>query len=301
MIPLAPICLNGPWRIVLSGDRTKIEDARDFPAQPPVSWQKIQIRPGKLFTDRDGYLGYWQQVEIPGSVVDELLRLAKARLVANSGEWVAQLDEELARRRTRHQPGSDWDQLGRDLVRAAEQAARDVEKPIAEIEEWDLRLLACFDERSLGRLRVALSGGEGLKIDRSAGTLRLALPLTRRDAAGLAAVANAYEAALVRLAEARPEETMLGVAARVRGSVRRSLAMTIDGDDSCTISLDLVPVLNDLFEVARADGAKRFADDANSWENAKAMTMAVRGWKGADVQEGVDVAKLRRDLSIPAK
>jgi hypothetical protein len=297
MIPVFPGGWDGPWRLVLSADHKKPADVDDWPAEPPVSWQKLQIRPGRMFTDRDGYVGYWHEVVIPGSVIDELLRLATARLLAHAGELIGTLDQELVRRGAGNAPVADWAELSRQLIAAVDAPVAERAVKLNDGAEWGRRVLACLDHGSLEGLRAALISGEGLRLARDGTKFRVTLPLSRRDATGMAALAKAYQVVLVRLAQDEPDNALLALAVRMGGS----LSMASEGDASCTVTLDPLPALNEFFELCRSEGAKRFAADAEARADANAMARAIERWNGAAIDAGVDVEKLKRELLTPRR
>jgi hypothetical protein len=302
MIPayILPFSFDGPARIELSDDHKRLKDVDVRGGDPEISWDKVQIIPGRLFEDRDGLVGYWHEVRIPGSVVDELLHLARVRLGKNEQLLVA-LDGELERRKTQKGVGrwrefSDWLKAQGDRGLAGQKDEGD------NSEEFQRRLLGCLQERSLAELRRVVGGGE-LDLSRHGSVLRLRLGVTRRDAEGMIAVLRQMNDYLVQREKRTPDakETERFVFL-LREVIAAAGAMSAD-ESGCSFSLDMVPAFNRFYGAARQEGAKLFAADANAKIDAKAMAKLVEGWQGDALVKGADVEKLlaefnsRRELS----
>ena len=295
-IPFLPISLDGPARLELSADHKRLKDSEPREGDPRISWEKVQIIPGKLFEDRDGLVGYWHEVRIPGSVVDELLHLARVRLGKNE-QLLAALDGELERRKTQNGVGewrafSDWLKAQGDRELARQTAAAD------NSEELQRRLLGCLEERSLRDLRRIVGGGE-LDLSRRGSVLRMRLAATRRDGEGMMAVLRQLNDYLLQREKRTPEPAEAErFAFLLREAVAAAGAVSAD-ESGCTFSLDIVPVLNHLFTTARQEGAKLllFAADANAKVDAKAMAKLVEGWQGESLIKGADVEKLLAEFN----
>jgi hypothetical protein len=295
MIPafILPFSFDGPARIELSADHKGLKDGEVREGDPTISWEKVQIIPGRLFEDRDGLVGYWHEVRIPGSVVDELLHLARVRLGKNE-QLLAALDGELERRKTQKGVGewrelSDWLKAQGDRELAAQKNGGD------NSEEFQRRLLECIEERSLTELRRVVGGGE-LDLSRRGSMLRLRLGVTRRDGEGMMAVLRQLNDYLLqREKRALEPEGTERFAFLLREAVAATGAMSAD-DSGCTFSLDVVPVVNRFYDAARQEGAKLFAADANAKVDAKAMAKLVEEWHGDAVAKDADAEKLLADF-----
>ena len=285
LIPLAPLSFDGPIRMELTADRSKIKDAEMLNGDPHVSWDKVEILPGRLFEDRDGLVGYWHEVRVPGSVVDELLRLVRVRL-GQDERLSALVDVEVARRKGQKKIGewvevSDWLKKQIELKGAGEKTSQDAS------DEFERRLVGCLEDRSLEVVSRAVRGGE-IDLSRRGAMLRLRIAVTRRDADGLVRLLRQYNASLVRLEkekdnpQGKPDPMSL-----VRAAVETAGTMRAD-ENGCAFEVNAVALLNQLFAAAREEGAKTFAADAN----AKAMTKVVEEWQAESLLRGVEVEKL---------
>jgi hypothetical protein len=290
-LPL-PLSLDGPLRLELAEDHSHLTAGQDLlPPNADIPWRDVQIRPGHLFRDRNGFLGYSHEVTFPGRALDQLLAAARAQW-ADSPNLRAQIDEVInLRRRTPTRP-DDWSAYTQATARAiaatTHPAATDNAAPAdaTPLPSADMRtckpLLACMDDASLDALRTLFApGSPGPDLTRAGTTLRLRLPLTRRDAAGLKTLARTWADAL-RATTANPSTPEDKRSALLLNQTLRSLAnaSTTDtpSDGDFLVTLDLLPALNQTSQAVRQYTSATFANDDTAKSGARALANAVRRW-----------------------
>ena len=299
LLPLGPVSLDGPLKTFLTLDRhglsaePKSKTSDWPPGEPTVSWEKLQIIPGKLFEDQNGMIGYWHEVRIPGSVVDELLAFARVQLRKNA-DLIELLDVEAEDRHVGKDLGQ-WADVSAWVKKKIESAGKDDGSKEGSL-EFERRILNCFETRSLAAVDKAIRKGE-FELSRSGETIRLKLALTRRDAEGLASVMRQVNTSLIELekdnAEQRENSKLAFV---IRAAVEASGKLSAD-ENGFAIEMNSVALLNNLFSAAGEEQARIFAADTKAKVDAAAMAKEVKDWQGGTIEKGVEVKKLLTEFN----
>jgi hypothetical protein len=302
LIPIEPSIFGTPNCLELSADHRSLVDAEKDVEAAGIAWETIEIIPGKMFKDADGALGLYQEVRVPGKVVDAWLGLAAARLAKNEG-----LVKALAEERARRQGGG-----GRKAWAAVRTQAREaVERSLARLDlenaphvEGDEAIIAdlwaCLEDRSLEAVRDWMNG-QKITFARRGRTVNVVIPLTAADAKEVAGLVvdlgktwDTFSAADAQ--KAGPEAT---IARRVRPAIKEAIDFKAL-ENGLQISVDMVGLENGLVSSMRAGREMQYRGNAEMREAAKAMADAA-GPK-VTVSEGVDVAKVIEEFKrTPAK
>ncbi|HSI32823.1 MAG: hypothetical protein ACAI43_17515 [Phycisphaerae bacterium] len=275
----------------LTPDRKKFEGEGDpKPGRPAIAWDKVDIKPGRLFKDKDGFIGYWHEIGVPGAVVDQML--ARVRVEMSADEDIRQgIAIEKKRRADAPQKPADWADITAALK--AHLLAEQAGKPEGADRQKDLgeRLRATLDSASLDRILAALDRGD-LGPTRVAGRLVLRVPLTRRDADGIAGLVREVDRTVKSIldAKAEPAAGVIEFLAHARGPLSDHAALKAD-DAGLEISLDLVPLLNRFLADQRDTENRDFAKSADAKTRASKMAQTVATWKDVEVVPG-DAEKL---------
>lgn len=294
LIPLGPLTLDGPLKTFLTEDRRGLSaephtKTGEAPAgEPPISWDKLQIIPGKLFEDRDGLMGYWHEVRIPGSVVDELLAFARVQF-RKSNELIELLDTEAKDRQAGKKP-SQWTDASTWIKKKIESSGKENTSKDDSL-ELERKLLGCLEDPSLATIDKAVRKGE-FELSRSGEIIRLKLALTRRDAEGLTALLQQINTSLIDVEKNNPNQMENYKLAFVLRAAADATAKLSADENGFAVEVNSVAFLNHLFSAAREEQATRFAADANAKVDAAAMAKEVKGWQPAEIEKGVEVQKL---------
>jgi hypothetical protein len=205
----------------------------------------IRIRPGAFFR-HNGSLGYYHAITVPGKTLDAALEdVSKA--MQNEGMTSA-IQAEIERREGGGKTAT-WAQVNAEALRQIEikpdapetAPANDPAAAPATAPDDAIEPQFALDLDSLKTLRQAVSD-KTLRIKRDKSNLSLLLPVTRRDADGLA---DLYKVSLARLQEVvKTTPQTMEVAekladARVALQVATALAVTT-GDQGVTVTVDLL-------------------------------------------------------------
>lgn len=292
MIPVEPSIFGTPNYLELSEDHRSLVDAEKDVEAAGVAWETIEIIPGKMFKDADGALGMYQEVRVPGKVVDAWLGLAASRLAQNEG-----LGKVLTEERARRAGGGarkSWAEVrarageafGRSLARLDQENAPQAEGDDAIAAD----LWACLEDRSLDALRDWTSGRK-VNFARKGRTVTVDVPLTAGDAHEMAAllmdVGKAWST--FAAAEGRNAGPQAVVARRMWPAIKEAVACKAL-EDGLQISVDLVGLENGLVSSLHEGREMTYRSNAEMRESAKAMADVV-GPK-VTVSQGVDVAKV---------
>lgn len=292
MIPIEPSIFGTPNCLELSEDHRSLVDAEKDVEAAGIAWETIEIIPGKMFKDADGALGLYQEVRVPGKVVDAWLALAASRLAKSEG-----LAKALAEERARRAAGGSrkaWAEVRARLHDAFERSLARLDLEIKEDVEGEEKIIndlwACLEGQSLEMLREWIDGAK-IRFERHGRTVAVRVPLSATDArevAGLLAdMAKSWDGFAARDGGSAGAEAM--IARRVRGPVKESVDYKAV-DDGLQISVDLVKLQNGMVASLREGRGMLYKKDPGAREAAKAMA-DVAGPK-VTVSEGVDVEKV---------
>jgi hypothetical protein len=302
MIPIEPSIFGTPNCLELSADHRSLVDAEKDVEAAGINWETIEIIPGKMFKDADGVLGLYQEVRVPGKVVDAWLRLAASRLAKNEGLVKALADERA--RRAAGGGRKPWAEVRARAREAVERSLARLDLENAPHVEGDEAIIAdlwaCLEDRSLEAVRDWISG-QKITFARHGRTVTVVIPLTAADAKEVSALVvdlgkmwDTFSAADAQ--KAGPEAT-------IARWVRPAIKDTIDFralDNGLQISVDLVGLENGLVASLRAGREMQYRSNAEMRESAKTMADVV-GPK-VTVSDGVDVAKVIEEFKrTPAK
>jgi hypothetical protein len=290
VIPVEPSIFGTPVYMELSADRRSVVDAADDVKGAGIAWETIEIRPGKMFRDADGALGYYHEVWIPGDVVDRWLRLAALRLAKNE-EFAKAIATERARREGRGARRSWADVTARVRERweagLARLDLRDAERGREEA-MWG-ELWGCLEDRSLEALRAWAAEGKVAFVRRGR-IVTLGVPLADSDARGvatlLAELGKVWGAFAGREGDAGPEAR---VARRLWERVARAVECKVV-EGGLDLSVDVVAAQGGVVSSLGETRAEVYRADPGKVAAARAMADAV-GAK-VTVSEGVKVGEV---------
>lgn len=296
MIPL-PLTFDGPVTLDLTPDGRNLADPSALANDLEISWSDIRINPGRLFRDRNGFVGYSHEVTLPGRVVDQLLQSARAHLTSDA-TLHAEIAAEIADRPRTDRPPADWSDLAREIARRLTPPTPNTPPAPNDLDPLKAAL-TCMDDPSLDALsHLSTQDASAFNLTRTGATFHLKLPLTLRDANGLATVARTYADTLTRNAvtpTADPEAKLL---AQVVTLLRQHTSTTLDPTThTCIYSLDLIPALNAISQAHRGAANTAFAANPTARTAASALSHAVENWKDAltILDNNTDPDQLLRD------
>lgn len=292
MIPVEPSIFGTPNYLELSEDHRSLVDAEKDVEAAAIAWKTIEIIPGRMFKDADGALGFYQEVRVPGRVVDAWLGVAASRLAKNEG-----LVKALAEERARRAAGGarkTWAAVRTQAREAVERSLARLDLENAPHVEGDEAIVAdlwaCLEDRSLDAVREWMNG-QKITFARRGRTVTVLIPLTAADAkevevlvADLGKTWDTFSAADAQ--KAGPEAT---VARRVRPAIKDTVDFKAL-ENGLQISVDLVGLENGLVSSLRSGRGMQYRANAEMRQAAKAMADAA-GPK-VTVSEDVDVAKV---------
>jgi len=286
--------IGGPTLMELKPDRSGFIKEEVTPGEPPVAWDKVAIHPGKLFKDKNGLIGFWQEVELPGSVIDQVLARQRFQL-SKSEDLIAELKSERASRTGKPASWEDlakWTRARLDKIQAKEADAENEGNTDAQLKRFSQRLLACMDVPSLDAILAANSRSE-LGLLRKGSTLILRLPITRRDADGLIAIVRQVEEFTKPLAA--PNGPSANGLAEALMLLREPLLATghLTADDKgLELSFDAVALFNHLSKTAHEKEMKEFAADEGAKARATKMAATVTTWNDVPLAPDTDPEKI---------
>lgn len=162
-IPTIAIFAKPALRRTLEGKFEWIDLSKETPAtQPsmvetPVPLDSMRVAAGKLFVEND-YLCYFDQVVIPGKLIDDLLPYATKEFAP---DVIKQIDAEREARKS-GRPTASWDEL--------REAAQ----------EGSANPLGTLDDETLTKWKAGLADGS-IKIRRNRQAFTLEIPMSARD------------------------------------------------------------------------------------------------------------------------
>lgn len=297
MIP-GPYDLGGPAYLDTA-------DAKREPGDPEIAWDKVRIKPGDFFKDADGTLGFWQEAEFPGAVVDQLMALARSRLSRNA-DFLAAIDAEIQRRDNGKLKPADWDAFGKLLAQAlgklikpgepADAAAKD------DANQLDVQIgeqfLACLDLESLKAFRAAVVG-QAIGPTRSAARVKFHLPLTARDSKALLALRQQIDPRAASLPDRQRfmSKGNLGLLILLSEPLKQTMTAQAAAD-GLDITIDAPPLLNRLSAETYEWASKSYNQSPENQARAKALAdEAAAQWNDIHPKTDIDPAKLINEFS----
>jgi hypothetical protein len=283
--------------------KTLTDDLKHEPGDPEISWEKVVVKPGRLFKDRDGGIGYWSEAIIPGAVVDQEMSLVRARL-KRSADIKLVFDGEMSRRAAvvpAIQP-AQWSELSKwvsDQFKVA--AVAPTTRPSGDGEhaanggamEGAQRVLACLDDQTLRAILRDLDHGD-LGPRREGAMIKFHLPLTVRDKEGAATVLREYAAGL--------DAMMVGDGSMFAGDaptlwlrdgvMKLKSAASMKAGEGLDIAVDIVSLFNRSAIDDKEDLSKPLGRGGRITEEVKTMAKFVDGWTDVKIEYDVDPAKL---------
>ena len=259
---------------------------------PDDIFDRVLIKPGKLFFSRNKTLCYYHEVSLPGSALDNELRTKDAGV---RQELKKQVEQEVARRQAGGRRGS-WEGLQRELV--------------ADWEEWPMsdmtfegkrqnlaNPLTCLDESSLKMLLAAVKGGPPIA-SRKGGEIRLTWPLSADDCRRAKTTFDAVRERLLKRdspkkpaeARAQNEKSPPYVSGLSQAAVATMLQATIEENMRFVVAVRVPPFI-DLTHKAIRDAAPQPKKTADYQKAIAAMKAA-----GAAIDEKLTIDEVIREF-----
>jgi hypothetical protein len=289
-------------KVVRTADGKLTEPWEPVAGEPPVNFNDVVIRPGELFTDSQGYLGYSHEMTIPGKFVDACLKSAVFHFCRDEGNN-KRLADEIARRGTGGARLAWKDLIDRTAAEVRKKAAgpgaeeQPADKPAepapAEGQPDKDNLLCYLDLASLQAFQKALADGK-LDVGRRQQKLYARLPLSADDAKNAVELANVVrkEGLAARPGE-KPE--VADVRRKVREAADKGITVEAAAGGGVEITFDIPVVINAASEAIRDGVTQTFRDTPE--EQAHAKEMAERAARELPVKKGVSVEQLLSDFT----
>jgi hypothetical protein len=289
-------------KVVRTADGKLAEPWEPVAGEPPINFNDVVIKPGELFTDADGYLGYSHEMTMPGKFVDASLKLAVFHFLRDPSNH-KRLADEIARRDAGGARLAWKDLIERTAVEVRKRAAgpgaeeapadKPAEPAPAEGQPDKDNLLCYLDATSLKALQKTLADGT-LDVGRRKQKLYARLPLSANDAKN---AVELWDVARKEALTARPGERaeIAEVRRKVREAADQGITVEATAAGGLEVTFDIPVVINGTSEAIRAAAAQGFKDAPE--DQARAKEMAEQAAKELPVKKGVSVERLLADFS----
>jgi len=236
----------------------------------PFSLSNIQVHPGTFFV-QDKKLGFYQSITVPGATVDAAL--AEISKAMQDEDMVKNIQTEIDRRNAGGKMAT-WEQVTAEAVKQMvfPTGTEPASQPATQADQVEPQF--ALDMETLNNLKQAIADKK-LLLKRNKTAITLALPMTARDAAGLAGM---YKAAIARGQElvktTKETEENSQDLHMAKTALQVTEAMTITpADKSLTLSLDLLQMAQGFASkpVERIDMNDKDGDKTSSADAVKYM------------------------------
>ncbi len=290
---------GGEYRRINLSQRDKTAQPAERPAVP---LDKITITPGEFFLSPEKTLCYYHRLNVPGEVVDALLRQEGKSLVEGLTE---NAEKEIARRKAGGKK-LPWAPVRRRLVDASARFGEPdppvkSEKQKAKSND-DLDPWLALDEASLDLLRGLPSQGAPV-CWREKGTLHAGVPLSAADCREAKDTFDAAKHTLLQRAKRQRDhadaESKRAAALQVAiEAVGLEVQEVGGGRTRIVASVDVNRLSRaDLSAIGDGEWERPDADQARGYE----QTVAAIRQRKIPIREDVELGRLLRDFAAPAK
>jgi hypothetical protein len=291
-------------RLVRTADGKLVEPWPPVAGEPPINFNDVTIKPGELFKDADGYLGYSHEMVVPGKFIDAALKSAVFHMSRDPSS-TKQIADEIARRDAGGARLAWKDLIERTAAEVrkkaagpggAEEPAKPDEPALVEGLPDKNNPICYLEVASLKALQKTLADGT-LDLGRRKSRLYVRLPLSPDDAKNAATLAaEVRKEALTARPDDKPDIATLRK--KLREAADQGLTVELPAAGGLELSLDLPTIVNALSEALHDGLTAEFKKDPE--EQKRAKEFADRADKEMQVKVGVTAQKLLADFAKSA-